>query len=213
MFKNKYYNFIMIMVVIVLIFDISYYLGITRYVKIQGTKEKTKNSQTYEPMKDSTVSGNVENNNTSEASVVNENSKIVMTMVNSNTKWSIVTSEGKIPDELIGKNKNEIEELYKSKGYSLSSMTADKVVLEKAVEGYNYDNDKYVLGIYNGFMAIYKVDSTGKLLIEDKDRDISKIRRIKDLPQEFQETLLKGSRELQFDNWQVANDYMNGCVS
>lgn len=59
-----------------------------------------------------------------------------------------------------------------------------------------YAPDKYVLGIKNGFIAIYKTDRQGNMFIENEKRDITHISTDR-LKQEDIKLLTKGDKYFQ----------------
>lgn len=209
MLRKRFYNIILILAAVVIIFDISYLVTANRYKKVQGPGNSINHYDIYP----TNIGTTFANNNSEQTETIGSDADIVFIERNKKTNWDYISSEKKVPQELIGKNKDYIENLYNDEGYKLDSITPEKVVFLKEVDGYNYEKNKYVLGIYDGYIAIYKIDGSGKMYIEDNENDISKIRKVKDFPQDFQEILLKGSSELQFDSKQIAKDYLNGCIS
>lgn len=76
--------------------------------------------------------------------------------------------------KLRGKTKDELNEIYKKDGYKVESINPSQVVLVKEVD--KYAPNKYVVGIKDGYIAIYKTDSDGNMFIENKQRDITDIK-------------------------------------
>lgn len=213
MFKNKFYNIIVIAGILIIIFDISYFIGTNKYKKLQqGPRNQTYHYSNVSPI-DFERATILNINKNQEEGTVSDNTTFVFVMRNNKTKWSFIVDSGKAPQELIGRKRSDIENLFMDKGYKLESITPEKVTFVKEVDGYNYNNNKYVLGIYQDYIAIYKIDDKGKIYIEDSQDDISKVRKVNEFPKNFREILLKGSSELQFDSKQVARDYLNGCIS
>lgn len=209
MFKNRTYNIIVLVGVVIIIFDLSYLGAFNKYRRVQGSSNQTSDYNIFP--KD--FERPVLNNNSKQDETVSSDASMIFVMKNNKTNWTYTASEKKVPQELIGKKGSEMENLYADKGYKLESMTPQKLIFLKEVDGYSFDRNKYVLGVYDGYIAIYKIDNSGKLYIEDEANDISKVRKVKEFPQDFQEILLKGSSELQFDSKQIARDYLNGCIS
>lgn len=98
--------------------------------------------------------------------------------------------------KLSGSTKNEVENFYRKSGYEVDSFSPLEVVLVRKVD--KYAPDKYVVGIKNGFIAIYKTDKSGNMFIEDSKRDITDIKtsRLKDKDIEL---LTKGDKYFQCD--------------
>ena len=59
-----------------------------------------------------------------------------------------------------------------------------------------YAPNKYVLGIKNGFIAIYKTDKAGNMFIENENTDITDI-KTKRLKEEDIKLLTKGDKYFQ----------------
>ncbi|WP_446897541.1 hypothetical protein ACSVC9_11030 [Clostridium sp. LBM24168] len=98
--------------------------------------------------------------------------------------------------KLAGSTKNEVEDIYKKSGYEIDSFSPLKIVLVKKVD--KYAPNKYVVGIKDGFIAIYKTDKDGNMFIEDSTRDITDIKtsRLKDKDIEL---LTEGDKYFQCD--------------
>jgi len=92
---------------------------------------------------------------------------------------------------LVGKTKSELDDIYASSGYKVSTMSDDEVVLIKQVD--KYEPNKYVLGIKNGYIAIFKTDKEGNMYIQDENRDITDI-KVDKLNEEDIKLLTKGDK-------------------
>lgn len=95
---------------------------------------------------------------------------------------------------LVGRTKEELNNIYASSGYQVSAMSDDEVVLIRQVD--KYEPDKYVLGIKNGYIAIFKTDREGNMFIQDEKKDITDIRTDK-LKEEDINLLTKGDKYFQ----------------
>ena len=119
-------------------------------------------------------------------SVVTNSSSVIK--VGTNTKVTLkvkylrsgnVTSAEISNVELIGKTKEEVDTIYKIQGYAIDLFNEAEVVLSKSVDKYSdskYIPGKYVLGIKDDNVAIFKSNDQGELYIEDSANDITNIK-------------------------------------
>lgn len=99
--------------------------------------------------------------------------------------------------EFPGKTKKELED----SGYTIENFTQSEVVLSRKID--SYEPNKYVLGVKNDCLAIYKTDNEGNMYIEDESTDITDI----EVPTKSDYDLLeKGSKYLQFDSKEEAEE-------
>lgn len=98
--------------------------------------------------------------------------------------------------KLTGDTKSEVKKLYEKSGYKVDSFSPLEIVLVKKLN--KYSPNKYVLGIKNGFIAIYKTNKNGDMFIEDSTRDITDIKTSK-LKKKDIELLTKGDKYFQCD--------------
>ncbi|HEY5563315.1 MAG TPA: hypothetical protein VIK72_16475 [Clostridiaceae bacterium] len=101
---------------------------------------------------------------------------------------------------LIGKTLAQVKEIYSVQGYKIEKFTLAEVILTKSEEKYSQDkyvSGKYVLGIKDGFIAIFRADSVGKLYIEDAAHDTTEIKTT-NLKQADIDMLYRG--DLQFNS-------------
>lgn len=108
----------------------------------------------------------------------------------------VITEKEEKAEGLSGKKKNEIDELYKNEGYKVQNMTSSEVVLVRDID--KYAPNKYVLGIKDGRIAIYKTDKDGNMFIENDKRDITDIKTDK-LKEADIQLLTKGDKYFQCD--------------
>lgn len=108
----------------------------------------------------------------------------------------VVTEKEEKADDLSGKKKSEVDEVYKNEGYKVQNITSSEVVLVKEVD--KYAPNKYVLGIKDERIAIYKTDKDGNMFIENENRDITDIKTDK-LKEADIQLLTKGDKYFQCD--------------
>lgn len=211
MFK-RYYKIILAAFALIVVFNASFLLGMQKFKNYQTKKSNPENI--YEGDIDRAAVKDLNGiSSTSDNATVSEDAEVVFILRNKNTNQSIIKSQGKVSESMIGKEKADIENLYKDEEYVLESMSSDKIVYVNEVQGYKYDNNKYFLGINNGYLAIYHTDGNGNITVEDKNKSIKNVKKISDLPKEFQEELLKGSSNLQYDSLYDAEGAYNDCIS
>ncbi len=178
---------VLLVILTIAIFSLSYYVCINKLkstnIKDDKYEVKNNNGQLDDSM---TVHSNIN-------TVVSPNSNIVF-KIKYTKSGEITTEKEEAAGDLIGKKKKEVEEIYKSKGYSVQSITSSQIILIKELD--KYAPNKYVLGIKNGCIAIYKTDKEGNMFIENEKRDITDIKTNR-LKQADIQLLTKGDKYFQ----------------
>lgn len=124
-----------------------------------------------------------------------------------------------IVDEYVEKfsnEKNVIKEMtreqvaaaFKKDDYALKDIEKDKIVFARNVGKYKYNPNKYVIGIKDTFLAIYKTNDKGELTLESS-KDITTI-KISELTQGDIELLQIGDEIYEFDNKKDAQEALQG---
>lgn len=103
--------------------------------------------------------------------------------------------------EYKGKTKEELSKIFYKEGYELKQMVNNKIVLIKREN--RYAPNKYVVGIKDGYIAIFKTDDKGREYIENENKDITNI-KTKLLPKEDVNLLTNGNKDFQFDTREEA---------
>lgn len=173
----------------VAIFSLSYYICINK-LKITSIKNNRYVINSNEESERGSLAAN-SNNDT----IVSKNSTIVF-KVQYNKSGEIVLEKEEAVGNLVGKSKNDVDEIYKNDGYMVESISSLQVVLMKKVD--KYVPNKYVLGIKDGYIAIYKTDKDGNMFIENEKRDITDIKTDR-LKQADIQLLNKGDKYFQCD--------------
>lgn len=124
---------------------------------------------------------------------VSSNSKIIFKTKYNKCETFVVNKEQQA-GLLAGKTKSELENIYAADGYKVDTISETEVVLIREVD--KYEPNKYVLGIKDGYIAIYKTDKEGNMFIEDQDRDITDI-KIDKLKAADIDLLTKGDKYFQ----------------
>ncbi|WP_333859768.1 hypothetical protein [Clostridium sp.] len=175
---------VILVIFTILIFSLSCYICVTGFQNANMKKEllqvKEKNKETVKT-------------NSSVATTVSEKAKIIFKIkYNKSGEYKIEREES--AGELSGKNKDEVQNTYKNAGYKIEKFDVQQVILVKEMD--KYAPDKYVLGIKNGFIAIYKTDKEGNMFIENENTDITDI-KTKKLKEEDIKLLTKGDKYFQ----------------
>lgn len=114
-----------------------------------------------------------------------------------------------IPSKYVGRSVDNFEKNYSDEGYEFNSRDGKNIIMLRKLD--RYSPDKYVLGIKNGFVAIYKTDSSGKMFIEDEKSDVTNI-SISKLKQGDIDILTNGRNDLQFNTKSDAQANLEGFV-
>lgn len=180
---------ILLVILTVTIFSLSYYVCINRLksTNIKDGRHQVNNGNLG--VSDTlTVHSNVDG-------VVSSNSNIVF-KVKYIKSGEVMTEKEEKVDDLAGKKKDEVDEVYKDEGYKVQNITSAEVVLVKEVD--KYAPNKYVLGIKDGCIAIYKTDKDGNMFIENDKTDVTDIKTDKLKAADIQ-LLTKGDKYFQCD--------------
>lgn len=180
---------VLLVILTITIFGLSYYVCINRLKNTNLKKDRYQVDNVKEGSKDSlTVHSTLD-------STVSKGSKLLFKIKYTKSDEIIVEKE-ETADELVGKKKSEIEEMYKDEGYKVENITPSEVSLVKELD--RYAPNKYVLGIKDEHIAIYKTDKDGNMFIENEKRDITDI-KIEKLKKVDIELLTKGDKYFQAD--------------
>ena len=188
---------VILVIFTILIFSLSCYICVTGFQNANMKKEllqvKEKNKETVKT-------------NSSVATTVSEKAKIIFKIkYNKSGEYKIEREES--AGELSGKNKDEVQNTYKNAGYKIEKFDVQQVILVKEMD--KYAPDKYVLGIKNGFIAIYKTDKEGNMFIENENTDITDI-KTKKLKEEDIKLLTKGDKYFQCNTREEAQSRLEG---
>ncbi|WP_294182177.1 hypothetical protein [uncultured Clostridium sp.] len=168
----------------ILIFGLSCYICVVGFQNINMEKKLSQASKnSYDTVK---VNSSINN-------VVAGNAKIIF-KIKYGKSGEVQVEKQESAGKLTGKKKNEVEKTYKNVGYKIEKFSSKEVILIKNIN--KYAPDKYVLGIKNGFIAIYKTDRQGNMFIENEKRDITHISTDR-LKQEDIKLLTKGDKYFQ----------------
>lgn len=207
---KKNYNLIIIICFLIIAFDVSYAFS----TRIFSNKKDVNISKTNKAPKIVGTDTNDEDSettlNSNDNEVVSKEAKLIYKIKYINTNDSIVE---KVQDakKLIGMKKEDLENSYIGKDYYLESMRKDEIICAKDVERYVYEKGKYVIGMNNEFLAIYKINEDGKMVFVENSQSLfgEKAKRISDFSKEFYDELLFGNKEMQFDTLDEAENILS----
>ncbi|ADK16429.1 MULTISPECIES: hypothetical protein [Clostridium] len=164
-------------------------LGLSCYICVVGFQNVNMNREIKQVRQGNKTYDTV-NTNSNISTTVPEKAKIIF-KIKYNKSGELKTEKEELAGKLAGKSKNEVENIYKTAGYKVNKFGAKEVVLVKEVD--KYEPNKYVLGIKNGLIAIYKTDNQGNMFIENEKRDVTDIKTSK-LKEEDIRLLTKGDK-------------------
>lgn len=124
-------------------------------------------------------------------------------------------------DDLIGLNQEQAEKIFSSFGYKIEKFAKENVVFVKDVEGYNYKEDSYFIGIKDENIVVYNKDSNGAIkvveekLLNPKDDGGQSYLKINDIENRgnLLRTFYEGHKDYQFSNIQEAMEYAQALCS
>ncbi|AZV58148.1 hypothetical protein [Clostridium sp. AWRP] len=180
---NRKVRTIVLVIFTILILGLSCYICVVGFQNVnmdREIKQVRQGNRTYDTV----------NTNSNINTTVAEKAKIIF-KIKYNKSGELKTEKEELAGKLAGKSKNEVENIYKTAGYKVDKFGAKEVVLVKEVD--KYEPNKYVLGIKNGLIAIYKTDNQGNMFIENEKRDVTDIKTSK-LKDEDIRLLTKGDK-------------------
>ncbi|EET85973.1 conserved hypothetical protein [Clostridium carboxidivorans P7] len=165
--NRKKIRTVLLVILTISIFSLSYYLCINKLKSTNLKEDKYKvQNESKDIDKTMTVDSNMNTSLSPNAKVIFEKKYI--------KSGEVITEKEESAGNLAGKKKSELNQVYKGQGYSLESMKSSEVVFVKEFD--RYAPNKYVVGIKDGFIAIYKTDKDGNMFIEDEKRDVTDIK-------------------------------------
>ncbi|AKN32485.1 hypothetical protein Ccar_17120 [Clostridium carboxidivorans P7] len=185
--NRKKIRTVLLVILTISIFSLSYYLCINKLKSTNLKEDKYKvQNESKDIDKTMTVDSNMNTSLSPNAKVIFEKKYI--------KSGEVITEKEESAGNLAGKKKSELNQVYKGQGYSLESMKSSEVVFVKEFD--RYAPNKYVVGIKDGFIAIYKTDKDGNMFIEDEKRDVTDIKTDR-LKKADIELLTKGDKYFQ----------------
>ena len=194
---NRKARTIVLVIFTILILGLSCYICVVGFQNVnmdREIKQVRQGNKTYDTVK----------TNSNINTTVPEKAKIIF-KIKYNKSGELKTEKEELAGKLAGKTKNEVENIYKTAGYKVNKFGAKEVVLVKEVD--KYEPNKYVLGIKNGLIAIYKTDNQGNMFIENEKRDVTDIKTSK-LKEEDIRLLTKGDKYFECNTREEAESHL-----
>ncbi|MEW9095125.1 MAG: hypothetical protein AB2417_08575 [Clostridiaceae bacterium] len=182
--KNKKFYVVLIVMVSIIVFSLSY------YISIQFFREKNKEVDDDRIQVNNQITEGYTQSKDNES--ISSNSSVVFKIRYRKSGDTLISKVDKVSN-LNVKTKGELEEKFKDE-YKLTDITDDKIVMVKEVD--KYSPNKYVLGIKGDYLAIFRTDSNGEMYIENEEKDITD-KRIDNLKEQDIVLLTNGSEYFQ----------------
>ncbi|GAA0747708.1 hypothetical protein [Clostridium oceanicum] len=184
-------NVIIILISFVVLFVSIYYIALVRTKSSKADSSKRQVNSLEDGNGSVTVGSNKDG-------VLSKEGKLVFKLQYTKGGDFVKVREENVKDslELEGKDRKQIENMYKEEGYEVEKFTSAQVTLLKKID--KYMPNKYVLGIKGDKIAIYRTDENGNMYIEDEQKDITDI-KINRLKEQDIEMLTKGNKYFQCD--------------
>lgn len=200
MFSKRNKIILGLIIIVGVVFGISYRWGIEKYTSVKNKNERQKsNLEKY------TIISDVDR-------VLPSNTKIILKLKLKDSTKEITLKElslGDLQSEISGKiTFKSVEDYFDKMGYKLLSNKDDEIVF---VKNTMYKPEKYYIGsTKDGFIAIYKCDSEGNLIIEDPVKDISS-KKVEAFPINDQKSI--NNFEFEFDTKEEASEELTSIIS
>lgn len=208
---KKYYKAIIIVCTLILAFDISYCLSLSKIFQNNNINFSKKSKVPDTKYEDISAEDNEETPVNSYADkMVSESAKIIFKIKYTNS-GDFVVENVEDAKPLVGMKKIDIEKLYKDKGYYVESITEDEITCIKEAERYTYEKGKYVIGINNAYPAIYKINDDGKMIFIENSENLfgNKAKKMSDFSKSFYDELMYGNKEIQFNTLDEAENILS----
>ncbi|WP_243108640.1 hypothetical protein [Clostridium rectalis] len=187
--RKKLY-IILIITIGVAMFSLSYYIAMEKF-----------------DLRDNNNSGKVQVNNNDEITVqgegdlkLNNNTSIIFKIRYKKSGDLVVEKEDKASNLKVD-TKNKLEHKFKKDGYKIEKASTGNIILVR--EENKYAPNKYVLGIKDDRIAIYKTDYKGNMYIENEKTDITD-KKISNLKEQDISLLTNGDKYFQCDTKEEA---------
>lgn len=186
--------------VLIFVFGIGYKWGIEKYASAKNKDEKQQNE-----LDKYTIISNVDR-------VLSSNIKILLKLrIKDNIKEVTVKElkAGELQNEISGRlTLKNVEDYFYNMGFKLFSNKEDEIIFVKQTR---FEPEKYYLGATkDGFLAIFKCDDEGNLIVEDPAVDISE-KKVEEFPLNDQESIKKF--EFEFGSKEEASEELTAIIS
>ena len=106
---------------------------------------------------------------------------------------------------VLSMSKEELINMFGKEDYSFEKIEGNKIFFTRNYKKYKYEPNKYVIGISDNRIAIFKTNEKGELFIEDPKKDITDI-FVDKLPEDDIIYLKFGGEEYQYDSRDEAEE-------
>jgi hypothetical protein len=189
---NKKKLFISMTITLALIFSITYYLS-DKYITNKNAKSNA-----------------IEASEKSKANELNDNKKIYL-MAGEKKEKELTIADLKKELNIDGNlTQSELSKALKDKGYVLE-IESNGLMTYKKNDSKSVKPNKYYIGEKNGFLAIFKTDKDGILLIENSKDVYSESKKVENL-REIDKNKIKNF-ELEYDSKEDAEENLSEFLS
>ena len=106
---------------------------------------------------------------------------------------------------VLSMSKEELINMFGKEDYNFEKIEGNEIFFTRKYKKYKYEPNKYVIGINNNRIAIFKTDEKGELFIEDPEKDITDI-FVDKLPEDDIIYLKFGGEEYQYNSREEAEE-------
>lgn len=186
--KNKTIYAILVIMLSIIVFTLSYYIG------IQFMKNKNRDIDSDNKIQVNNINNQIDNSYLQGGSneAISPSGSVVFKVRYKKSGDTLITKVDKVSN-LSVKTRGELEEKFKEE-YKLTDFSSDKIIMVQEID--KYSPNKYVLGIKGDYLAIYRTDSNGDMYIENEETDITE-KKIDHLKEQDIVALTKGSSYFQ----------------
>lgn len=158
--KNNINKAIIVLFSVTITFILSYYL--TSMITQNQTNKLSK----------TVINKNVNSTNASSKISITKDTTVVFEVKFKKSNEISILNTIKAYPNFEGKTKKDIENKYNKSGYTLETVSKEKIIFKKICD--TYSPNKYIIDIYEQgkCLAIFKTDADGKECIENKLSDI-----------------------------------------
>jgi hypothetical protein len=167
--KKRIILYSLLTIILIIFFGASY--SLTKYINKNDLKLETCDTLPYLKFTSKSITDK-EKDNLRQTSVttnlpkVAEGTKFVFKIKYRDKEVRNLVLEKDFNDstELNSKTQSELNEFFKSQGYTVYSMSNNEIVFVNNSERYSYKANRYFLGVYKNLVTIYKTDKNGDIV-------------------------------------------------
>ena len=163
--KNRKILYLLLSTLLIAFVIVSYSLA--EYINKHNLVLETSGTMPYLKLTAKTNSdGSLQASFISNLPKVAEDTKFVFKIIYKDKEVRNMVLEKHFNDSIVlnSKTQAELNELFKSQGYTVSNMSNHEIVFVNNSERYSYNANRYFLGVYNNLVTIYKTDDNGDII-------------------------------------------------